>query len=318
MTEISEKIISLLKQFEWVSGEQIAGTLQISRTAVWKHIQQLKKKGYKIIAKPHEGYHLQKPIKTITVEEISHQLQTKFIGQKLVHLPSVSSTNNYAKTLAKENESEGTIILSDIQLKGRGRKQRSWVSPKNGLWFSIILRPNIPPTDAMKITMCAACALTEAIKQKTNLNPSIKWPNDILINNKKACGILTELSAEIDTINYLIIGIGLNTNNQLPGDLRGLATSLKIELKEEVNNLSLFIQILESFEHFYTELINQNDEMIRTTWISSSSTIGSNILVKTEKGDIKGKAIGLGKHGELLLQTPQGEEKIITGDISYL
>ena len=204
MTKISERIISLLKQHEWTSGEQIARELRISRTAVWKHIQHLKKKGYKIIAKQHKGYHLLEPIDSITVEEIKQQLQTKFIGKKFVHLPSISSTNDYAKTLAKKNETEGTIVFSDIQTGGRGRKQRHWASPKGGLWFSIILRPNIPPTDAMKTTMCAACALTEAIIQKTNLNPSIKWPNDILINNKKVCGILTELSAEIDTINIII------------------------------------------------------------------------------------------------------------------
>ena len=318
MTKSSEEIISLLNQYQWVSGEQIARKLQISRTAVWKHIQHLKMKGYKIIAKPHKGYHLQEPIESVTVEELKHQLHTTFIGNNVVHLPSVSSTNDYAKTLAKENEKEGTIVLADIQTGGRGRKQRPWASPKGGLWFSIILRPNIPPTDAMKTTMCAACALTEAIKQNTNQNPSIKWPNDILINDKKVCGILTELSAEIDTINYLIIGIGLNTNNQLPKDIRHLATSLKKESQKKVNNLTLFIQILESFERFYTALINKNDEMVRNTWISYSSTIGSNILVKTEQGEIKGKAIGLDEHGELLVKTPQGEKKIITGDISYL
>ena len=318
MTEISEEIISLLKQHEWVSGEQIAKRFHISRTAVWKQIQHLKKKGYKICAKPHKGYHLQEPIETITVEELKHQLKTKFIGKKVVRLSSVTSTNDHAKILAKDNEPEGTIVLADMQTGGRGRKQRLWNSPKGGLWFSIILTPHIPPTDAMKITMCAACALTEAIKQKTTLNPTIKWPNDILINGKKVCGILTELSAEIDSINFLIIGIGLNTNNQLPKDLVSQATSLNIELHKKVNNLSLFIEILESFERFYTALKNRNDEMICKTWISHSSTIGSNILVSTEQGEIRGKAIGLDDHGELIVKTPQGEKSIITGDITYL
>ncbi len=318
MTKVSEEIISLLKEHEWISGEQIAHNLQISRTAVWKHIQQLKKKGYKITAKSNKGYHLLEQIESITVEEIKHQLQTKSIGKNVIHLPSVSSTNNYAKTLAKENATEGTIVIANRQTGGRGRKKRPWTSPKGGLWFSIILRPNIPPTEAMKVTMCAACALTEAIKKETNLNPSIKWPNDILINDKKLCGILTELSAEIDTINFLIIGIGVNANNRIPENINHIATSLKKELQKKVNALSLFIQILESFERFYTILINENDEIIQKTWISYSSTIGSNIQVKTEKGELRGKAIGLDKQGELIIKTPQGEKRIITGDISYL
>ena len=318
MTKTTVKIISLLKKNNWISGEDIAKELHISRTAVWKHIQQLRKKGYEITAKTHLGYHLDKLPESLTTEEIRDQLHTSLIGHKLYHFESMSSTNDYAKKIAKKDESEGTIIFADEQTGARGRKQRPWSSPKGGLWFSVILRPPIPPPEAMKVTMCAACALAKTLDKQMAVTPSIKWPNDILINDKKVCGILTELSAEIDTINYLIIGIGLNVNNNLPKELERVGTSLKKETKKTVKNLPLLVEILESLDRFYISLLNDDSEIIRKTWISYSSTIGSKVSIQTEKEKIIGKAIDLGINGELILQTSHGEKKIITGDITYL
>ena len=294
MNEKTNERISILKLNTWVSGEVIAKKLNISRTAVWKYIQQLRRKGFTINAKPHLGYHLEKTPAGVTIEELSQQLNTTLFGIQLIHLDSVPSTNDYAKDLAKRNEAEGTIVFADEQIKGRGRKQRPWASPREGLWFSIILRPNIPPTEAMKVTMCAACAIAESIRKHTTLQASIKWPNDVLINNKKVCGILTELSAEIDTINYVIIGIGININNMIPSDLDKIATSLKQELDQDIQVLPLFVSIIESFERFYHSL-DEDDTIIRKSWVSYSSTIGSDIKVQTEKGELTGTAIGIKK-----------------------
>ena len=318
MTKTTYNIIELLKKHDWISGENIAKNLQISRTAVWKHIQQLKKKGYKITAKPNHGYHLEKTPDSITTEELTQCLHTQLIGRKIHHFSSLPSTNDYAKTLAKNGESEGTIVIADEQTNGRGRKQRLWISPKNGLWFSIILRPALPPSKAMNATMCAACALAETISTHTSLQASIKWPNDILIENKKVCGILTELSAEIDEIKYLIVGIGLNVNNTLPKELQKISTSLKKETKKSVETLPLLASLLESFERFYVSLKNGNMDLLRKTWLTYSSTIGSTVKVNTGKDMITGNAVDLGENGELIVQTNKGKKEIITGDISYL
>jgi BirA family transcriptional regulator, biotin operon repressor / biotin---[acetyl-CoA-carboxylase] ligase len=318
MTQTIINIVELLKKYDWISGENIASHLHISRTAVWKHIQQLKKKGYHITAKPNQGYHLLKTPDTITTEEIKQVIKTKHFASSIHHLPSVSSTNDYAKTLAKKGEPEGSLIIADKQTGGRGRKQRKWISPEKGLWFSLILRPKITPNDAMLTTMCAACAVTKGISEQTPLKPSIKWPNDILINNKKVCGILTELSAEIDEITYLIIGIGINVNNEIPSELKEKSTTLKQESNKPIDSVLLLSSILSSFEHFYQKLTNKDILTIKDTWRSYSSTIGAKVTVKKEKEVITGIAVDLGEHGELIIKNNQGEKKILTGDISYL
>jgi BirA family transcriptional regulator, biotin operon repressor / biotin---[acetyl-CoA-carboxylase] ligase len=318
MTQTTYEIIELLRKHEWISGEYIADTLTISRPAVWKQIQQLKKKGYHIIAKQNKGYHLEKTPDFLTAEEIKHNLHTDLIGKKLYHYPSISSTNEKAKTLADHGMKEGTVVISDIQTQGRGRKQRSWSSSNGGLWFSIILRPKISLSNAMQVTMCAACAVTEGIQRQLTIQPSIKWPNDVLIEKKKICGILTEIAAEIDEINYLIVGIGLNVNNTLPVHLQKYSTTLKEEIKKEVKLTPLLINIFESFDRFYQSLKQGDLASIKKTWRSNSSTIGSEVKVKMDQEIVKGKAIDIGSNGELIVQTTQGNKKIITGDISYL
>ncbi len=318
MTETTYEIIELLRKHEWISGEYIADTQNISRTAVWKQIQQLKKKGYHIIAKQNKGYHLEKTPDYLTVEEIKHNLHTAIIGKKLYHYHSIASTNEKAKTIADHGSQEGTVVIADIQTQGRGRKQRSWSSSNGGLWFSIILRPKISLSNAMQVTMCAACAVTEAIQRHLTIQPSIKWPNDVLIENKKICGILTEIAAEIDEINYLIVGIGLNVNNTLPIHLQKYSSTLKDEIKMEVKLTPILINILESFDLFYQTLKKGDLASIKKTWLSNSSTIGSQVKVRTDREIVKGMAVDIGSNGELIVQTKQGNKKIITGDISYL
>ena len=318
MTVTTFEVLELLRKNEWISGEIIAGMLKISRTAVWKHIQQLKKKGYQIRAKQNQGYHLEKIPDALTTEEIKHDLHSSIIGGTLHHYASTASTNDKAKTLANHGEPEGTVVIADIQTQGRGRKQRSWSSGKGGLWFSLILRPDLQLSNAMQVTMCAACAVVEAIQQQLMLKPSIKWPNDLLLGNKKICGILTEISAEMDEITYLIVGIGLNVNNELPASLKQNSTTLKNETKQIVNLSSLFIKILESFDGFYQALEKGDINSIRRIWLSNSSTIGSQVKVNMENEVIEGIAIDIGNKGELIVKTTHGDKYIVTGDITYL
>ncbi|MDG6217989.1 MAG: biotin--[acetyl-CoA-carboxylase] ligase [Candidatus Thermoplasmatota archaeon] len=318
MTVTTFEVLELLRKNEWISGEIIAGTLKISRTAVWKHIQQLKKKGYHIKAKQNQGYHLKRIPDALTTEEIKHDLHSSIIGRTLHHYTLIESTNDKAKTLANHGEPEGTVVISDAQSQGRGRKQRLWSSGKGGLWFSIILRPDIQLSNAMQVTMCAAVALVEAIQKELMLKPSVKWPNDLLIGNKKICGILTEISAELDEINYLIVGIGLNVNNDLPAQLQENSTTLKYETKQIVSLSSLFIKILESFDGFYQNLKKGDVALIRKVWLSNSSTIGSQVTVNMENEVIEGIAIDIGTKGELIVKTTNGDKYIVSGDITYL
>ena len=216
-----EKILELLNKKDFVSGKNLAEQLKVSRTAIWKQIKILQNYGYNIESVKNRGYRLVSRPDIPRYEEMSPYLNTEVIGKKIVYFEKIDSTNIYAKKLAKEGVSEGCVVVAGIQEKGRGRKDRIWSSPEGGLWFSVILYPRIPPQNAMIITMAASVSVVEAIIKHTNLKPVIKWPNDVLVRGKKICGILTELDAEMDWINYVVIGIGININNSFSKEFKG-------------------------------------------------------------------------------------------------
>lgn len=310
-----EEILNLLKKQEFISGEYLAQQLEISRTAVWKHVQLLKNQGYEIESVKHKGYRLiscpDLPIK----EEITRNLKTRIIGKELYYFQILSSTNNYAKTLVKKHVPEGTTVVSEMQTEGRGRKERVWSSPPGGLWFSVILYPSIPPHYAMMITMAASVAVAEAIKELTDLQPQIKWPNDLLVSRKKICGILTELDAEIDQIHYLIVGIGINVNNPLEKHLQGKATSLQQELGYAVSRVRLLRRVLQKLDEFYEYLTKGKYEVIRRLWFSHADIIGKEIVVHGEREIISGTVLNVDVTGTLIIQTSDGEKRVVTGDI---
>jgi len=206
------EILSLLEDAGFVSGEYIAEHLGVSRVAVWKQIKSLQNIGYEIESVKNKGYRLVSRPDIPIAEEVTLGLNTKVIGKDIYYFKSLSSTNMLAKKLIKDGVEEGAIVVSDIQLNGRGRKKRNWFSPEGGLWFSVVLYPHIPLERGMLLTMASSVAIVQGIKETTGLHPVIKWPNDLLINEKKVCGILTELDAEMDRINYAVIGIGINVN----------------------------------------------------------------------------------------------------------
>lgn len=313
-----EKILQLLNKKDFISGNNLAKQLKVSRTTIWKQIKILQKYGYNIEAMKNRGYRLVSRPDIPRYEEVSPYLNTQFIGKKIVYFEKIDSTNIYAKRLVKDSVLEGCVIVADKQEKGRGRKNRIWSSPEGGLWFSVILYPKIPPQDAMTITMAASISIVEALTKITDLKPMIKWPNDVLVKGKKICGILTELDAEMDRINYIIIGIGINVNNNISKELNDIATSLKIETNMNFSRVEILANILNNLEKNYNHIKLGDLKFIRDSWLSYANIIGKNIKVVNENKIFKGIVIDVDIDGCLVIETSKGKIRISYGDIFYL
>ena len=254
----------------------------------------------------------------LTMDEVTRKLNTDIIGRNLYHFKTIDSTNLYAKKLVKDDAQEGVVVVADVQSSGRGRKNRTWSSPEGGLWFSVILYPNIPPQRGMLITMASSVAVAQGIKEITGVNLMIKWPNDLLINGLKVCGILTELEAEMDKINYIVVGIGINVNNQLEKELQKTATTLKLETGNQVSRVELLRSILKSFDENYNRLISGDYSFIRDLWLSHTNIIGKKVQVEDEKTVITGVVSDVDDSGCLILDTKENQVRIVSGDIKYL
>ena len=246
------------------------------------------------------------------------RLDTKIIGRNIYHFETIGSTNLFAKKLVKEGAEEGIVVVADVQSGGRGRKNRTWSSPEGGLLFSIVLYPKISPQRVMLITMASSIAVAQGIKEITGINPVIKWPNDLLINEKKVCGILTEIDAEMDSINYTVVGIGVNANNELGKELQKTATTLKQEIGAQVPKVELLKSILKSLDKKYNILISGNYDFIRDSWLSYSNIIGKKIQVQDEETVTTGKVTDIDDSGCLILNTKTGNVRIVSGDLKYL
>ena len=316
---MQEKIIDFLKRKpDYVSGEEISHRLGVSRQALWKHIQELREIGYDIVAVPHLGYHLLSAPDRLFAAEVCRNLQTKFIGKKIYYFDMVASTMDIATKLAAEGSLEGTLILAEAQSRGRGRLGRDWFSPKfKGIYLSLILRPRILPNQTPVLTLLAAVGICEAIKEITGLEAQIKWPNDILIQHKKIGGILTELNAEMDETRFVIIGIGLNVNN----DARSLpasATSLKEQKKENINRIELLQEILRRIEAHYLFFKNKGSRGIIEKWREYNITLGRRVKVSSHKEHIEGLAMDIEVDGGLLVRKDSGViAKVMSGDVMH-
>src|SRR5580693_5189979 len=235
------KILSALRANPCgVSGAQLAEQLAISRAAIWSRIEELRSLGYDIEASPHFGYRLLSSPDALHADDLLARLgKTKVIGRDIRVFKETTSTNDVIEKLARDGVKEGVVVFAESQTKGRGRLGRKWISPAHkGLWFSILLRPDLRPQETTQLTVASATALRRAIHNETGLSPEIKWPNDILIRGKKVAGVLTELSAEVDRVKHIILGIGIDVNlsaNEFPAELKKTATSLKIETGETVS-----------------------------------------------------------------------------------
>lgn len=320
---MKDEILTILKNNEnsYVSGQTISEHLGVSRAAIWKYINKLKEEGYVIESVSKLGYKLVSAPDLLTSQEIDEYLNTKYIGRNIIHFDTIDSTNTKAKELAAQGEIDGTLIISEEQTLGRGRLGRQWCSPKyKGVWMSIILKPNIDPLNASNITLIAAAAVHEALKT-FNITTQIKWPNDIILNNKKLCGILTEMNSELNQINYIILGIGVNVNiskEEFPEELKNIATSIFAETKEMFSRKELVASILNHFEAFYEEFIeNKNLSFIIDICRKNSILLGKEIQLYNRGKLITGKAIDIDESGLLVIEHKDGSiEKIISGEVS--
>ncbi|WP_081954402.1 biotin--[acetyl-CoA-carboxylase] ligase [Neobacillus niacini] len=295
----------------YLSGQHIAELIGCSRTAVWKHIEELRKEGFELEAVRRKGYRIVKTPEKITANELRLGLKTKFIGKNVHYEESVESTQKIAHRLAYDNAPEGTVIIAEEQLSGRGRMDRKWHSPKyTGIWMSIILRPNISLPKAPQLTLLAAVAIVQAIEDLTGLLPEIKWPNDILIKGKKVTGILTELEAEADRINSIIIGIGMNVNQtkeDFPSELQGIATSILLEKGERVSRADLIKGIFMNLEKLYLLYLEEGFLPIKLLWEGYAISIGRKITARTLSNSIIGKAQGITDDGVLIIEDEHGK-----------
>lgn len=320
---VKAKILSLLKKQSpgFISGEEISGILGISRTAVWKHIRSLKAGGYMIESHSKVGYRLIDSPDRLYQHELALLVKTDCIGRHIVHKDTVGSTNELAKELAQKGAEEGTVVIAEEQTKGKGRMGRSWYSPDGrGLWFTIILRPPICPADAAKLTLVSAVAVAKTIREVTGVYAGIKWPNDVLLDNRKIAGILTEMSAEIDKVNYLVVGIGINVSldsNSTPSELQTVAASLEGHWTTKVSRLKLLAETLNNFDRLYRDFINGNFDKILSAWKEMSVTINRWVKISSLTGVEEGIAFDVDDEGALLLMKQDGSMKrIISGDIS--
>lgn len=321
---MKKKILEELKAQDGqaVSGEEISRRLGISRTAVWKHISKLRGEGYNIESQTNSGYKLVGSPDVLSPSEIQPLLHTNYIGREIIYLESVASTNTFAKKAAEEPFQEGTVIIADEQSAGRGRLGRLWVSPKGkGIWMSIMLKPDILPSDAPKLTIAAAYAVSKALLRCCQLDARIKWPNDIVAGGKKLCGILTEMSAEADEIKHVIIGIGINANMEYEDfgtEISSIATSIRLEKGSAVSRKSVAAAVLNELEEVYEVFAREGSiKPFLEEYKSKSAVLGKMIRVISKKEEIIGLAKDISEEGHLLVKLEDGTIKeILSGEVS--
>lgn len=321
---MKRKVLEALKKNKetFISGEELSRKIGVTRTAVWKHIKQLKEEGYEIESVSRKGYRLLKEPDTLDPNALVIEVGSNCIGKYIHHFDSIDSTNTIAKKMAAEGAFEGTVIIAEEQTGGRGRLGRSWISPKGtGIWMSIVLRPNIEPTEAAKITQITAAAVATAIRKVTGCNVGIKWPNDIIIHKKKVCGILTEMSAELNSVNYIIVGIGINVNvdfEDFPEEVRKIATSIKICSGKEVSRKDIVKEILHEFQKLYVDFIeNKNIKKSIHICKNYSVTLGKQVKIKNRDKEMIAEAVDLTEDGQLVIKNEWGEiQTVISGEVS--
>lgn len=303
----------------YVSGQQLCDTLGVSRTAVWKVIQKLMEEGYRIEAVRNKGYRLMEAPDTLGEAELMSIRRTRWLGSRIFYYDEIDSTNTQAKRLAEEGAPHGSVVVADVQTGGRGRRGRNWVSAGgSGIWFSLLLRPEILPDKASMLTLVAAMAVAKGIRRTTKLEPMIKWPNDVVLAGKKVCGILTELSAQVDYVNHIIVGIGINVRRQqFPPELEKVATTLEQERQLHVDRAQLLEAVLEEFEDYYEKYLHTLDvSLFREEYEELLVNQGRQIQVLDPAGAYEGIARGINEKGELLVECDRGLVTVNSGEVS--
>lgn len=314
------EILKILKRTEdYVSGQELCSHLGVSRTAVWKVIRQLQEDGYEIEAVRSRGYRLRESGDVFTKAELDSALTTKWAGRNLVFLEVVDSTNNKARQLAEEGAPDGTLVVAVEQSAGKGRRGRSWVSISGtGVWMSLLLRPDFMPECASMLTLVAAMAVEWGIRQVTGLKGQIKWPNDVVLGGKKVCGILTEMSAEMERIRYVVIGIGINVGiREFPEEIQDVATSLALCTSKPVRRADLAAAVAKGWEYYYEKFLQTLDlSLLMEEYNQKLVNRGRQVKVMAPGDGYTGVSRGINKKGELLVETETGLRTVMSGEVS--
>ena len=309
------EILTILKDTDgYVSGQELCERFGVSRTAVWKVMNQLKKEGYEIESVQNKGYHLVKTPDILSKNELVSIRKTKWVGTEICYFDVTDSTNTQAKSLGEGDAPNGTLVVAGKQESGR-----SFESPAGtGIFMTLLLRPEIEPQNASMLTLVSALAVAKGIEHMVDLPVQIKWPNDIVINGKKVCGILTEMSAQMDYVNYIVIGIGINVSNEeFPEEIKDVATSIYLESGKHVNRAMLIEKIWEEFEDYY-ELYEKTQDLSSLVKEYDSYLVnrGQKVRVLDPKEPYEGKAMGITDRGELIVDTWEARRLVSAGEVS--
>ncbi len=319
------KVLKFLKSHntEYLSGQDLSDVLRISRVAVWKHIKKIRTLGYTVESKQKEGYKITKNSDLLLPWEVISGLETKVLGQRAYYFDIIDSTQNQA--LKMNNENDGTIIIAEKQTGGRGRSGRKWISPKGGIWFSLILHPKFDISNTTLFPIASSLALSYAIEKTCKISPELKWPNDLTIKGKKLAGMLVDASFESNKIENLVLGVGINfeiNSKEIEKILKKTpnfygVTSLS-EQKNKINPIKLIQSFLLELEKIYEDLNRNQTNKIIAEWTKRSSTIGKKIEIDTEQGKVKGEAVKIDDDGGLIVKDKDKNRKIFAGDIVHL
>lgn len=315
------EILRYLKETQdYLSGQELCERLGVSRTAVWKVIRQLQEDGYEIEAVRNRGYRLTESGDMFTEAELKSVISTRVAGRNLVFLDTVDSTNTRAKQLAEAGAPDGTLIVAETQSAAKGRRGRAWMAPPGtGVWFSLMLRPQIEPEHASMLTIVAAMAVEKGIRDTTGLSGRIKWPNDVVVDRKKVCGILTEMSADMDCVNHVVVGIGINANiREFPEELRDKATSLLLVSGQAVKRSALLNAVLLAWEEYYGRYLPSEDlSLLAEEYNEKLAGLGGLVKVLAPKGEYTGISRGINHKGELLVEREDGTvTEVMSGEVS--
>ena len=318
---MKEEILRLLRSADgYISGQELCNRFGVSRTAVWKAINQLKEAGYEIEAQQNKGYRLMAAPDLMTEAEIKSLMHTEWVAKEVLYFDTIDSTNTKAQELAEKGYPSGTLVRADEQESGKGRRGRSWVSPSGtGIFMTLMIKPDINPNNASMLTLVAALAVAKAITSVTGEEALIKWPNDIVVNGKKVCGILTEMNAQFDYINHIVVGIGINVHNEsFPEEISQMASSLMIEAGgKRFHRAQIIAETMSYFEQYYdtflktqdlSALVREYDELLVNR--------NKSVRVLDPKEPFDGKAMGITPKGELIVDTWESRKLVSSGEVS--
>lgn len=318
---MKEEILRLLRSADgYISGQELCNRFGVSRTAVWKAINQLKEAGYEIEAQQNKGYRLMAAPDLMTEAEIKSLMHTEWVAKEVLYFDTIDSTNTKAQELAEKGYPSGTLVVADKQESGKGRRGRSWVSPSGtGIFMTLMIKPDINPNNASMLTLVAALAVAKAITSVTGEEALIKWPNDIVVNGKKVCGILTEMNAQFDYINHIVVGIGINVHNEsFPEEISQMASSLMIEAGgKRFHRAQIIAETMSYFEQYYdtflktqdlSALVREYDELLVNR--------NKSVRVLDPKEPFDGKAMDITPKGELIVETWESRKLVSSGEVS--